>query len=181
MPTILDLWTRLVRSRMSIRSRRNAYSILDDIETSNGHRSDLATLQFSKKIDAPSGSQLAQSAAVSPVARSLTGVKSTQHTVVVAQLLVSRKHFWLVANTSENHTTTAGTVRFQKKMRPVSLEIPEPDATASQNLMRQNTKLTRSDATRSTLRPKCPQSAERPLAGATRKTGEEIGAGKRVR
>jgi hypothetical protein len=39
-------------------------------------------------------------------------------------------------------------VRFQKKMRPVSLEIPEPDATAYQNLMRQNPKLTRSRATK---------------------------------
>jgi hypothetical protein len=29
-------------------------------------------------------------------------------------------------------------VRFQKELRPVSLEIPEPDATAYQNLMRQN-------------------------------------------
>src|ERR1700724_442112 len=59
-------------------------------------------------------------------------------------------------------------------MRQVFLEIPEPDATGYQNLMRQNPKLTRSDATRSTLRPKCPQSAERPLARAARKTGEEI-------
>jgi hypothetical protein len=33
-------------------------------------------------------------------------------------------------------------VKFQKEMRPVSLEIPEPDATGYQNLMRQNTKLT---------------------------------------
>jgi hypothetical protein len=40
-------------------------SILDDIETNNGRRSDLATLQFSKKIEF----QLAQSAAVSPVGR----------------------------------------------------------------------------------------------------------------
>jgi len=38
-------------------------SILDDIETNNGHRSDLAT------------------------------VKNSQHTVEVAQLLVGRKHF----------------------------------------------------------------------------------------
>jgi hypothetical protein len=29
-------------------------------------------------------------------------------------------------------------VRFQKKMQPVSLEIPEPGATAYQNLMRQS-------------------------------------------
>ena len=35
----------------------------------------------------------------------------------------------------------------------VSLEIPEPGATAYQNLMRQNPDLTRSDATGSTLRP----------------------------
>jgi hypothetical protein len=46
-------------------------------------------------------------------------------------------------------------VRFQKRMRLVSLEIPEPDATEYQNLMRQNTKLTRSRATKSTLRTKC--------------------------
>ena len=87
-------------------------------------------------------------------------------------------NFWSFSSTSENHNKT---VRFQKKMRPVSLEIPEADATGYQNLMRQNPKLTRSRATRSTLRPKCPQSAERPLARAARKTGEEIGAGKRVR
>ena len=49
-------------------------------------------------------------------------------------------------------------VRFQKKMRLVSLEIPEPGATGYQNLMRQNPNLTRSRATRSALRPKCPQS-----------------------
>jgi hypothetical protein len=66
-------------------------------------------------------------------------------------------------------TTTFNNVRFQKKMRLVSLEIPEPGATGYQNLMRQNSKLTRSDATRSTLRPKCPI------------TAEEIEAGKRVR
>jgi hypothetical protein len=34
-------------------------------------------------------------------------------------------------------------VRFQKKMRPGSLETPEPDATGYQNLVRQNPKLTR--------------------------------------
>jgi len=39
-------------------------------------------------------------------------------------------------------------VRFLKEMRLVSLEIPEPDATGYQNLVRQNPKLTRSDATR---------------------------------
>jgi hypothetical protein len=61
-------------------------------------------------------------------------------------------------------------VRFQKKMRLVSLEIPEHDATAYQNLMRQNPKLTRSRATKSTPRPKCSQI-----------TAEEIEAGKRVR
>jgi len=31
-------------------------------------------------------------------------------------------------------------VRFQKKLRPVSLEIPEPDATGYQNLMRLGTR-----------------------------------------
>jgi hypothetical protein len=45
------------------------------------------------------------------------------------------------------HYTT--TVKFQKELRLVSLEIPEPDATGYQNLVRQNSKLTRSDATRS--------------------------------
>jgi hypothetical protein len=30
-------------------------------------------------------------------------------------------------------------VRFQKEMRPVSLETPEPDETGHQNLMRPNT------------------------------------------
>ena len=49
-------------------------------------------------------------------------------------------------------------MRFQKKMRPVSLEIPEPGETRYQKLMRQDPKLTRSRATRCTLRPKCPQS-----------------------
>jgi hypothetical protein len=43
-------------------------------------------------------------------------------------------------------------------MRLVSLEMPEPGATRCQDLMRQNRKLTRRDATRSTPRPKCPQS-----------------------
>jgi hypothetical protein len=47
-------------------------------------------------------------------------------------------------------------VRFQKEMRLVSLEIPEPGASGYQNLMRQDPNLTRSDATRSTLRPKLP-------------------------
>jgi hypothetical protein len=32
-------------------------------------------------------------------------------------------------------------VRFQKEMRLVSLQIPEPDATEYQNLMRQNPKI----------------------------------------
>jgi hypothetical protein len=53
---------------------------------------------------------------------------------------------------------TSQSVRFQKWLRPVSLEIPKPDATVYQNLMRQNPDLTRSGATSSTLRPKCPQS-----------------------
>ena len=44
-------------------------------------------------------------------------------------------------------------VRFQKWMRLVSREIPEPGATRYQNLVRQYSKLTRSRATRSTLRP----------------------------
>jgi hypothetical protein len=52
-------------------------------------------------------------------------------------------------------------VRFQKKMRLVSLQIPEAGATRYQNLMRQNPKLTRSRAARSTLRPKCLQSQQK--------------------
>ena len=39
-------------------------------------------------------------------------------------------------STRDNATTTS--VRFQKKMRLVSLEIPEPSATKYQNLIRQN-------------------------------------------
>jgi len=69
--------------------------------------------------------------------------------------LLHSHNFWSFSSTSENHTRG---VRFQKCLRLLSLEIPEPDATGYQNLMRQNSKLTRSDATRSTLRPKCPQS-----------------------
>jgi hypothetical protein len=46
-------------------------------------------------------------------------------------------------------------VRFQKTLRLLSLEIPEPDATGYQNLMRQNSKLTRSDATKFGRRLKC--------------------------
>jgi hypothetical protein len=46
---------------------------------------------------------------------------------------------------------------FQKKMRHVSLQIPEPGATGYQNLMRQNPKLTRSDAIRFGRRLNCPQ------------------------
>ena len=53
-------------------------------------------------------------------------------------------------------------------MRLVSLEIPEPDATRYQNLMRQNTKLTRSRATKSSL----PRPSLARLGG--------IGAGNRV-
>src|ERR1700739_5133044 len=69
---------------------------------------------------------------------------------------------WSFPSACENHHRTTAefytTGRFQKKMLLVSLEIPEPGATAYQNLMRQNSKLTRSDATRSTLRPRCLQS-----------------------
>jgi hypothetical protein len=46
-------------------------------------------------------------------------------------------------------------VRFQKKMRLVSLEIPEPGATRYRNLVRPNPKLSRSRATKCTLSPKC--------------------------
>jgi transposase len=56
----------------------------------------------------------------------------------------------------------------------IGLYLNPPQATRHQNLMRQNPDLTRSDATRSTLPPKWPRSAERPLARAARKTGEEI-------
>jgi hypothetical protein len=48
-------------------------------------------------------------------------------------------------------------VRFQKWLRLFSLEIPEPGATGYQNLMRQDSKLTRSDATKFGRRLKCPQ------------------------
>ena len=43
---------------------------------------------------------------------------------------------------------TTITVRFQKELRLLSLEIPEPDATTYQNLVRQKPVLTRSYATK---------------------------------
>jgi hypothetical protein len=54
-------------------------------------------------------------------------------------------NFWSFAFTSENQKQR---VKIQKKMRLVSLEIPEFGATGYQTLMRQNPDLTRSGATR---------------------------------
>jgi hypothetical protein len=114
--------------------RESSPSILDDIETHNGRRSDLATLEFSKKI----GFQLAQSTAL--------------------HLL---------------------RVRFQKEMRLVSLEIPEPNATGYQNLCDKNPKLTRSRATKFRRRLKCGRISRKAAPPSARSTtGAEIGAGK---
>jgi hypothetical protein len=98
--------------------------------------------------------------------------------------LLHSHNFWSFSSTSENHTRacsddekaqlqdSSSHVRFQKEMRLVTLERPEPGATGYQNLMRQNPKLTRSRATRSALRPKCPQSQPKksiagPAAGSS--------------
>jgi hypothetical protein len=61
----------------------------------------------------------------------------------------SRGHCCIRTSSGHSHLLLKiTTVRFQKQMRLISLEIPEPDATGYQNLMRQNTKLTRSRATK---------------------------------
>src|ERR1700756_4663947 len=62
-------------------------------------------------------------------------------------------------------------VRFQKLMRLISLDVPEPGATGYQTLVRRNSKLTRSRATESTPRPKY----------HSRIAGSTSGAGRRAR
>jgi hypothetical protein len=72
-----------------------------------------------------------------------------------------RSHIALISSTLRTGMFLgAGTppVRFQKKLRLVSLEMPEPGATGVPEPNATNPKFTRSRATRSTLRPKYPQS-----------------------
>jgi hypothetical protein len=75
-------------------------------------------------------------------------------------------------------------VRFQKKLRLVSLEIPEPDATVHQNLVRPSPVLTRSGATKFCLSPiRHRINKKGRLLARARVTQQEpqIGAGKGVR
>ena len=96
---------------------------------------------------------------------------------IPSQVLQSH-NFWLVANTSENHRIS---VRLQKEMRLVSLEIPEPGATAYQNLMRQNPKLTRNRATKSGRRLKCGRISRKAAPPrALNGTRAQVGAGKGI-
>jgi hypothetical protein len=67
--------------------------------------------------------------------------------------LLHSHNFWSFSSTSENHNHIVRSVTFQKWLRLVSLEIPEPGATKYQNLMRQNPNLTRSRATKFCLSP----------------------------
>jgi len=53
-------------------------------------------------------------------------------------LKITKSHHNHNHNHDDNGATQTTTVRFQKKMQLISLEIPEPGATRYQNLVRQN-------------------------------------------